>query len=336
MNELSPTQQMWQFLWPAIGIAQALHVAAELRIADVVAKGPRTPDELAEATRTHEPSLRRLLCALASLGVFAEDATGRFGNTPLSERLRSDHPESVRAWAVMLGAAFVWRPWGELGAAVGTGEPAFDAVYGTSLFEHFAKHRDDAAVFDAAMTAGSSIGAVPLLAAYDFSSFERIVDVGGGQGALLHGILSANPAVRGILYDLPAVITGAGALRAGPIADRCEVVGGSFFDRVPAGSDGYVLKNVIHDWNDEDAVRILKNCRRAIRRDGRLLLIEGVLRPANEPDPLKFLDLMMLVLVRGRERTESEFRTLLREAGFSLTRVIPTAGGSAIIENRPI
>jgi hypothetical protein len=186
------------------------------------------------------------------------------------------------------------------------------------------------------MTSLSSVEISEILAAYDFSRFRRMVDVAGGHGALLHGILSANPRLCGVLADQPAVVAGATALQTGAMADRCEVVGIDFFQAVPQDADAYVAKSVIHDWNDHDAVRILKNCRRAIRSDGTLLLIERILRPSNQPDPAKFVDMVMLVLSpSGRERTDGEFRTLLGEAGFSLARVIPTTGALSILESQP-
>jgi len=197
--------------------------------------------------------------------------------------------------------------------------------------------RNDAAVFNAAMTSVSSGELSQIVAAYDFSKFEQIVDVGGGQGALLHGILSAYPNLRGVLIDLPSVVTGASVLRSGAIAGRCEVVGGDFFQAVPEGADAYLMRVVIHDWNDEDALRILRNCRRAIRTHGKLLMIESVLKPPNESDLARFNDLTMLVVAPGgKERTEEEFGKLLREAGFSLTRVITATGLTSIIESQPV
>jgi SAM-dependent methyltransferase len=227
-----------------------------------------------------------------------------------------------------------WKPWGDLYDTIRTGEVAFDRTHGTSFFDYLAKHPDDAAVFDAAMS--SFVQLIPgILAAYDFSRFERVVDVGGGQGTLLHEILSANPKLHGILADLPAVVAGATALGTGATAKRCEIVGIDFFKEVPEGADAYVMKAVVHDWNDDAAVKILKNCRRAIRDRGKLLLIEQVLKPPNEPALGRFMDLTMLVGLTGRERTEAEFAALLREGGFSLTQVIPTSGLLSIIESQP-
>jgi hypothetical protein len=334
-SQSSPSWQMTHLIWGVMTV-QAICVAAELGIADLTSSGPMSVEDLAKTTKTHAPTLRRLLRALASIGVFAEDANGSFSNTRLSETLRGDHPESVRAHAMMWGTRFFRRPWEELRASIATGQPAFDRVFQAPFFEYLEHHEEDASIFDAAMTGGSSMDLSAVLAAYDFSQFERIVDVGGGRGALLHGILGATPGSRGVLYDLPAVVAGASALRTGPVATRCEILAGSFFDTIPAGADAYILKRIIHDWDDEAALRILKNCRRATKPGGTLLVIERVLKPPNQPDFGKFMDLHMLILLGGRERTAYEFQTLLREAGFSLSRVISTVGPHSILESMPL
>jgi hypothetical protein len=325
--------QMMQILWPGAVAVQAIHVAAKFALADLIASGPKSIEELADATQTHGPSMARFLRALTSLGIFAQDTTGRYRQTALSDTLRSDHPESIRATAMMLGAHFVWKPSGALELTVRTGEPSFERVYGAPFFEHQAAHPDDAAVFNAAMSSSPEYLAA-IVGAYDFSKFERIVDVGGGHGLLLARVLSANPQLRGVLHDLPAVVAGASALRQEPISQRCEIIGGDFFKGVPGGADAYMLKGIIHDWNDETALQILKNCRRAIHPDGTLLLVESVLTPSTDP-ATALMDMLMMVLTSGRERTESEFRSLLQEAGFSMVQVIRAARVS-IIESRPV
>jgi len=333
--EPAPSGRMLQFILGLI-TPQAIHVAAKLGIAEIVATAPATAEELAAATKTSAPALNRLLRFLASVGIFSEDAAGKFRQTPLSDTLRGDHPQSTRGTAIAFGSDFLWRAFGSLSAAVTTGQPAFNHVFGMSFFEYLAVHPEDAAAFNAAMTSVSSAELAAIVAAYDFSSFERVVDVGGGQGALLSGILSANLRLQGVLYDLPSVVADAAALRKGALAGRCEVVGGDFFHSVPQGADGYLMRVVIHDWNDEDALMILKNCHAAIRPDGKLLLIESVLKQVNRPDLGRFNDLIMLTVAPGgRERTEAEFAELLRKAGFSLTRVIPATGLTSIIESRP-
>jgi O-methyltransferase domain/Dimerisation domain len=328
-----PSMQLMRLLWPGAMAVQAIHVAAKLGLADLVASGPKTVAELAAGVHAHGPSLGRLLRALTSLGIFVEDADGGYRQTPLSETLQADHPDSIRRWAMMLGAGFMWRPSGELDRTIRTGQPAFEHIYGAPFFKHLADHQDDAAVFNAAMSSMPGWLAT-LVEAYDFSRFERIVDVGGGHGALITAILSANPHLRGVLHDLPGVVAGAAAPREGAIADRCEIVGGDFFESVPAGADAYLLKGIIHDWNDEAAAKILANCRRAIRSNGTLLLLDTVLTPSSDPAQA-VMDLLMMVLTGGRERTESEFRSLLEQANFSLTQVIST-GGESIIEARPV
>ena len=312
---------------------QAIHVAAKFALADLVASGPKSIKELADATHTHGSSMGRLLRALTTLGIFVEDTAGRYRQTALSDTLRSEHPESIRPLAMMLGAHFVWKPSGALDETVRTGQPSFERVYGAPFFEYLAGHSDDAAVFNTAMSSSPDYLAA-IVGAYEFSKFERIVDVGGGHGLLLAGILFANPRLCGVLYDLPAVVADTSALRKEPISQRCEIIGGDFFKGVPAGADAYILKGIIHDWNDKAALRILKNCRRAIHSDGTLLLAETVLSPSTDPASA-LMDMLMMVLTNGRERTESEFRSLLQEAGFSMVQVI-RAGGVSIIESRPV
>ena len=312
---------------------QAIYVAAKFAIADLVAGGPKSTSELADATHTHGPSMGRFLRALTSLGIFAEDTMGRYRQTALSDTLRSDHPESMRSFAMMLGAHFFWKPTAMLEETVRTGQPSFERLYGAPFFHYLAEHLDDAAVFNAAMSSSPGYLAA-IVGAYDFSKHERIVDVGGGHGLLLAGILSANPRLRGVLHDLPAVVVGASALRQEPISQRCEIIAGDFFRGVPAGADAYILKGIIHDWNDEAASKILKNCRRAIHRDGTLLLVEQLLTPSTD-STVTMMDMLMMVLTSGRERTESEFRSLLEDAGFSMVQVIRAAGVS-IIESRPV
>ena len=330
---VSPSMQMMQILWPGALAAQAVHVGAKFSLADLVGSGPKNIEQLANATHTHPSSLGRVLRALTSLGIFVEDREGHYRQTALSDTLRSDHPESIRPFAMMLGSHFVWTPSGALEETVRTGQPSFERIYGAPFFEYLAGHSDDAAVFNDAMSS-SPRHLAAILEAYDFSKFERLVDVGGGHGLLLAAILSANPHLRGVLYDLPAVVAGASTLQREAITQRCEIIGGDFFEGVPAGADAYVLKGIIHDWNDQAALKILKNCRQAIPPNGTLLLVETVLSQTSDPASA-LMDMLMMVLTSGRERTESEFRSLLREAGFSMMHVI-WGGGISMIETRPV
>ena len=331
-----PSAQMFQYIF-SLMIPQAIHVAAKLGIADIVTKAPALVEDLAAATNSEVTALQRLLRFLSSVGIFAEDSTGRFQQTPLSDTLRSDHTQSMRNAAILFGSELLWKSFGELSSTIATGRPAFNQVFGTTFFEYLAAHQGDAAIFNAAMSAISGAELPAIVGAYEYSKFQRIVDVGGGQGALLHGILSANPKLRGVLFDLPSVVAGAASLLKGPIAGRCDVVGGDFFVGVPEGADAYLMRVVLHDWNDEDALKILTNCRRAIPAHGKLLLVESVLKPSNQPDPGRFNDLTMLVIAPGgRERTEAEFGELLTNAGFALIRVIPATGLTSIVEARPV
>jgi hypothetical protein len=316
--------------------AQAVHAAAVLGIPDLLAAGPRASDDLAAATDTHAPSLYRLLRALAALGVLEEDGERRFALTALGDGLRSDAPEPVGAWAVHVGQPYFWEAWGHLLHSVRTGETAFRALHGEDIWSWRGRQPEAGAVFGAAMTAASRRANRALEGAYDFSRFGTVVDVGGGRGALLAGLLARHPTMRGILFDQPQVVAGAAeVLAAAGVADRCEIVGGDFFSGVPQGGDAYLLKWIVHDWDDEEAVAILRACRAATPGGGALLLVERVVGPPNEEPESKLSDLNMLVMPGGRERTREEYAALLAAAGFALRDVVPTGTGLAVIEGAP-
>jgi hypothetical protein len=312
-------------------ITQGLWVAAELGIADLLAGGPLTAQALAERTNSKSDALYRLMRALAGVGVFAEDSQGRFGLTPLAELLRSDAAGSQRSIAILMGAEF-HQAWGELLHSVRTGEPGFQKRFGKSFFQYMTEHPERHGIYDAAMTGVHGRETEPMLDAYDFSGFRRVVDVGGGNGLVLTAILNRHPAVHGILFDLPPV-----ADRARPIisdaglSHRCQVEGGDFFSAVPTGADAYVMRHIIHDWEDSEAIAILGKCRQAMSPDGRILVCETVIPTGNEPSFGKWLDLMML-LVAGRERTEKEYDRLFSASGLKLNRIIPTVAEVSIIE----
>jgi hypothetical protein len=317
-------------------LSRAIHVAAKLGIADLLADGPRGHEDLAAATHTHAPSLRRVLRLLASAGVFSEEADERFGLTPIGACLRSGVPGSMRAAALLFGG-ISQQAWGDLLHSVETGEPAFRRVFGLEPFDYMAQHPDEAANFDAAMADFTRQIATAVAAAYDFAPFRKIVDVGGGNGALLTGILKANPALTGLLFDLPPVAERAAAeLRAQGLGERCEIVGGDFFEAVPAGGDAYLLKHVIHDWDDARATTILSNCRRAMGAKARLLIVEGVyperIEQSDESRGAASNDVNMLVCTGGRQRSEAEFRALYDAAGLKLMRVVPTQTPVKVIE----
>ena len=316
---------------------QALYVAARLGIADLLKDGARGSEELARATGADARALHRLLRALASLGVFGEDADGRFTPSELGALLRSDVPGSLRAAAIFFGDERNWHAWGKLERSVMSGEPV-RGPRGTQVFlEESARDPEGAALFNAAMTSLTSAFDAAVTAAYDFSRLGTLVDVGGGQGALISSILAANPALRGILFDIPPVIESArGRIGEAGLAGRCELVAGDFFASVPAGGDAYVLKWVIHDWDDEHSVAILGSCRRAMARDGRLLLVERVvperIDQSADTQGIVLGDLNMLLWTGGRERTAAEYSALLASGGFTLARIVPTATQLSIIE----
>jgi hypothetical protein len=296
---------------------------------------------LACATETHPRALYRLLRALASIGILAEDDNGRFALMPLAQSLRTKAPGSLRDFAVFLGSEGHWRPWGNLLYSVRTGGSAFEQIFGMQLFDYFAGQPEAARVFDAAMTNRGNIENQAIATAFDFPSYElragTVVDVGGGRGSLIATLLQRNTNSRGILFDLPHVMPRSIAfISEAGLKDRCEVQSGDFFDRVPTEGDIYLLKKIIHDWDDESARAILANCLAAMAGRGRLLLLEAIILPGNAPALSKLMDLTMLVQTPGgRERTETEYRTLLAAAGFRLTRIIPTESPLSIIEAIP-
>lgn len=335
MTEPTPPVELLRLI-NGYQVSQAIHVAAVLGLADHLREGPRSSDELAALTDTHPQSLYRLLRALAAVGVFHEDGERRFSLTEMGQGLRSDTANSIAGWASMVGRPYYWQTWGHFLHSVRTGENAFRDLHGSDVWAYRSDHPEESAIFDRAMTALSRGTGAAVIAAYDFAPFDCVVDVGGGQGLLLADLLAARRGARGILFDLPHVVSRAEALLRGKgVAERCQIVAGSFFESVPAGGDLYMLKAILHDWTDEDAIRILRVCRRVTKPEGRLLVIERVLGPPNESPDGKFSDLNMLVAPGGQERTREEFATLLAAAGFTLTRVIPTGTRHSLIEAAP-
>ncbi|MFI0943129.1 methyltransferase [Streptomyces sp. NPDC021020] len=318
-------------------VSQAIQVTATLGIADALADGPRTPQEIARTVGASADGVNRLLRALASYGVFRVDRSGRFALTPLASTLRSDAQMPMRSIAMFTNSAEQREHWSYLLDAVRTGEPVMEKVRGVDVWTYFEKNEELAGVFNDAMTDFSNFTLAPVVAAYDFAACTSVVDVGGGQGAMLAAILARAPRAKGVVFDLSSAVAGAeDTLRAAGLADRGSVQAGSFLEQVPEGGDCYLLKNVLHNWPDKEVALILRNVRRAIAPGGRLLIIELVIPEGNGSHPGKLSDLDMLLLVGGRERTEAEARALLTQAGFRLDRVIPTASPLSVLEASPV
>ena len=322
-------------------VSHALYVAAKLGLADLLANGPRHFGELADATATHAASLNRVLRLLASAGVFEERENGEFALAGPGEFLRAGVPGSMRAMVMLFAGTGIQDSWRELEYCVRTGQPAFRRTSPDGdAFSTMAKNPEQVGVFDEAMAATAPMTAAAVASAYDFSHFGTVVDVGGGNGAILTGILSATPGPTGIVFDQPATAAKAREkINTAGLGARCQSVGGDFFTAVPEGADAYVLKHVIHDWDDEKAVAILKNCRRAMGRDSKLLILEGVYPPridrSLESRGAAANDVNMLVCTGGRQRSEAEFRDLYEAAGLTLTRIVPTAARLSVIEGIP-
>jgi SAM-dependent methyltransferase len=304
---------------------QALVSAVQLGIPDLVGDQPRDVDDLAAEADAHAPSLYRLLRLLASLGVFAEASPRSFVATPLSDGLRADAPQSLRYVALTFGAA-PYRAWAGALHSFQTGEPAFDQVFGMPYFAFLEQHPQLGDNFDRAMASGAQ-ARVAALGGYDWNGVSTVADIGGGTGSLLGTVLEANPRLRGIVFDLPHVAAKARAsLEEAGLDERCQVVPGDFFTDPLPEADAYLLANILHDWDDDRALAILRNCHRSAAEDGRLLLLENVIPDDDEPSWAKQLDLHMLVMLGGKERSESEWRELLDEAGFQLVRIAPPIG----------
>ncbi len=316
--------------------SRALYAAAVLSIADELAHDAKSVDELATAAGAHAPSLYRILRVLAAAGIFTEQGDRQFANTPLSALLRRDVPGSLRDFVLLFGDETSWRSWEGILHAVRTGETPFEHIYGEKFFDYVQGHPETAAMFDRAMASASSTTNAAVVEACDFAGFGTVVDVAGGTGSALCSILEATPDLRGIVFDLPHVEERAKRFIAGQgLANRCEFIGGSFFESVPSGADAYFMKHILHDWGDEECAKILAACRKAMDASARLLICERIVPAGNEPSSAKLIDLhMMMTNHGGRERTEEEYRRLLSAAGFDLRRVIPTSTPWSVIEAR--
>lgn len=323
-----PDAVLMQFLFAPL-LQQCICVAAKLKLANLVVQ-PRTARELAALTQTNEGALYRLLRMLASVGIFEEDAQDRFGLTPLANLLRSDVSSSLYDFTIMMGEPWLWQNWGELMHCIKTGETK---VHGMGSFEYFTTYPQAGAAFNRAMTNLSESIIPALVEAYDFSSHQIVADIAGGHGMLLAGILGANPHLSGILFELPEVLTGATTLlQEKGVLNRVQLLSGDFLASVPAGAGLYLMKHIIHDWDDEINTRILSNIRKAMSAESRLLIIEMIVPESNEPSPSKIMDLQMLIMEGGKERTQTEYRQLLAASGLQLIGVVPTRSPYSMIE----
>lgn len=315
---------------------QALHHAARLGLADLVQDGPRSVAILAELTHTHASALSRLMAALAGMGVFEEVSPGLYGQTPLSALLRADTSGSMRDVALLHGTYWQWHVWEGFASSLETGQTAFDLLFGEDMWTYLTHRRpEEGHAFNAAMTGFSEQVNAPLAqAAYDFDALETIVDLGGGQGTFLRTLLTAHLGIRrGILFDRPSVIaTAQSTFAQAGLAGRYELQAGDFFEAVPVGADAYFLKQIIKDWDDAACVQILRACRHAMKPHGRILVAEVVLRPGRETALQKLIDLQLLLLASGKERTEAQYRALFAQAGLRLARVIPTHSPYSLLE----
>lgn len=317
-------------------VSQAIYATAKFGISDLLKDGPRPVDELAAITSTHGEALYRLLRALASVGVFSEGPPKVFSLTPLAELLRSDVAGSQRSLALMVGGQ-QFHAWGHIDHSIQTGETAFEHLHGKPLFDFLAEQPAMASIFDEAMTGIHGRETAAVLDAYDFSGIDVLADVGGGNGSNLLEILAKYPSMKGILFDLPHVVDRArGRVESSGLSDRCQLIGGDFFSSAPAGADAYLLRHIIHDWDDAKAAHILRNCRAAMPPSGKLLVVETVIPPGNAPFAGKLLDLTMLLIPGGKERTADEYQALYEQAGFELTNVVPSSLEVSVVEGAPI
>ena len=319
-------------------IARCVQVAANLGVADALGDSPKSVEELAQATDTHAPTLYRLLRSLASRGIFTEVRPGYFAQTELSAVLRSNQPGSLNALVRTYGSEWQWRAWGDLEYSIRTGKAAAEHVLGQRLFEYLKTHPQDIKLYQQGLTSVSEIINKTLAHVYDFSSFDTLVDVGGGHGSLLMTILASYPNLRGTLFDQAQVIEHAREHIASGVSERMHLVAGDFFVSVPEGGDAYLLKQVLHDWSDEDCIRILKACRQAMKPSSKLLVIDPIVQPDEGPETTfaKLTDLLMLVVHAGRERTAAEFARLFASSGFKLNRIISTESPVGIAEGIPV
>jgi hypothetical protein len=333
--ELGPTEQMLQMM-SGLWVSRGIWVAAKLGISDHLADGAKTVEEIATATNTHADSLYRILRMLGMVGVYREEDGRKFSLTPLSETLRSDVAGTLRGAAIAEMGEVHYEAWGNIMHSVKTGEIAFDNKFGKDIWAYFQTDPEKAENFNRYMAASSELLNQAISTKYDFSNYDKLIDVGGGIGGMISAILEKNPNLKGAIYDQPSVIEQAkGFLESKGLSDRCETIAGSFFKSVPEGGDIYSMRWILHDWEDSKSLTILENIKKVLPANGKLLLAEAVVPEVGDPHFSKFFDLIMLVMTGGRERTEKEWRTLLEKAGYTIERIIPTESFLSIIEAVP-
>jgi hypothetical protein len=335
-QDLPPHAQLIQ-MFAASWVSATLYTAASLGLADHLAAGPKSAAELAAVTGTHAPTLHRLMRTLAGLGILSEQQEQRFALTTLGEALKTGAPGCARSTLLAFGGQAFWRSWEGMLHSVQTGETGFEKMHGVPVFDYLAQHPEQAAHFSEAMVGFHGAEPPAVAAAYDFSGFRTVVDVGGATGNMLAAVLSRHAGPRGVLFDRPHVVRDAlPLLKAHGVESRVAIEEGNFFEAVPAGGDAYVLSHVIHDWNEDQCLTILGHCREAIKPDGRLLIVETVLPTGDTPHQGKVQDMVMLVVPGGQERTEAEYVTLLEKARFRLNRVVPTDSVVSVVEAVPV
>lgn len=318
-------------------ITQAIYVAAKLGVADVLRSGPLPAAEIAKRVGVNPEAMYRLLRTLSGYSVFAEQSDGRFDLTPMADALRDDVPASMRGIAILMGHPLLWEDWGHLISSVRTGEASLPQLRGMSGYDFLMANPEYAAVFFQGMGSISGTETEPILAAYDFSRFRRIVDVGGGRGTLLAGILRQASGAQGVLYDSAFATADSGRVLDGAgVAGRCTITNGTYFESLPAGGDAYVLKHILHDFPESDCLTVLKNVREAIAPDGTMLVIEYVLPGNNERHIGNIIDLWLLLLLGAKERTEPQYSALFASAGFKLSKAVPTTSPVSVIEAVPV
>ena len=327
-----PPQAMIMHLSMGAMVTQAIYVATKLGIADILADGQKHVDQISHEADAHSPSLYRVMRTLSSLGIFNETQPRTFANTPLSEVLRADVPGSMRNSMIFMGEPWHFNVWGNMLHSARTGGTAWKETYGEEVFDWIAKQPEASEIFNGCMSELSAGAAPAIVDGYDFSGIDTLADIAGGHGYLLSQILKANPNMKGILFDMEHVISGAAEmLRSFGVEDRVETVSGDFFAEVPA-ADAYIMKHIIHDWDDERSIKILKTIHQAMKGDGKVLLAEMVIPEGNEPHPGKMLDLEMLTSPGGLERTAEEYARLFEQSGFKLNRIVPTKSPFSVIE----